>query len=458
MYLSLATTHKPATDLGFLLMKHPDRVHEVALAFGRAVVFFPEASAKRCEAALVLDVDPVGLVRGRGSAEGLLDQYVNDRPYAASSFLSVALNKVYRSAMGGSSRERPDLAATAIPLEIIVTPLPVRGSSELVRALFEPLGWTVDVTRLPSSDGDSRYLELRLAGAMRLADALSHLYVLIPVLDEDKHYWVGDDEVEKLLGKGEAWLSSHPARDLIARRYLKNRRDLVRAALARLAPETSPPESVARPREPSREEALEAPLRLHDRRLDTVAHLLAETGAAIVADLGCGEGRLLERLVRNKRFERIIGLDASARSLDRAAARLKLGLPGGPREGRVTLLHGALTYRDERWRAADAAVLVEVIEHLDPDRLPALADVVFGAAHPKTVIVTTPNADYNTLFPALAAGAFRHTDHRFEWTRAEFRAWAAGIEARYGYRAAYSGIGEDHPELGPVSQVAVFTR
>lgn len=458
MYLSLATTHQPATDLGFLLMKHPDRVHEVDLSFGRAVVFFPEANAERCEAVLALDVDPVGLVRGRGSADGLLDQYVNDRPYAASSFLSVALNRIYRSAMAGSSRERPELAATAIPLEIAIKPLPVRGSTDLVHALFEPLGWAVEVVRIASDDRPSRYVELRLTGTMRLHDALSHLYVLIPVLDEDKHYWVGDDEVEKLLAKGEAWLPSHPARDLIARRYLKNRRNLVRTALARLSPDAGEAEATTRPDEPGREELLEAPLRLHDRRLDAVAAVLAESGAAVVADLGCGEGRLLERLVRDRRFERIIGLDASARSLERAAGRLKFGQPGGPPEGRLTLLHGALTYRDERWHGADAAVLVEVVEHLDPDRLPALADVVFRAARPKTVVVTTPNADHNALFPALAAGAFRHPDHRFEWSRAEFRAWVAGIEERYGYRAALAGIGEDHPEFGPVSQMAVFTR
>lgn len=457
MYLSLATTHQPATDLGFLLMKHPDRVHEVELSFGRAVVFFPEACTERCEAVLVLDVDPVGLVRGRGSADGLLDQYVNDRPYAASSFLSVALNRIYRSAMAGGSRERPELAASAIPLEITIKPLPVRGSTDLVRSLFEPLGWTVDVGRIATDDRPSRYVELHLSGTMRLADALSHLYVLIPVLDEDKHYWVGDDEVEKLLGKGEAWLSSHPARDLIARRYLKNRRDLVRAALSRLSPEAGAPEASAQPDGPGREETLEAPLRLHDRRLDAVAAVLVESGAKVVADLGCGEGRLLERLVRDRRFDRIIGLDASGRSLERAAGRLKLGQPGGP-DGRLTLLHGALTYRDERWHAADAAALVEVIEHLDPDRLPALADVVFGAARPKTVVVTTPNADYNALFPTLEAGAFRHPDHRFEWSRGEFRAWASGIEERYGYRAVHAGIGDDDPNLGPVSQMAVFTR
>jgi 3' terminal RNA ribose 2'-O-methyltransferase Hen1 len=457
MFLSIATTHQPANDLGFLLIKHPDRLHEIELSFGRAIVFFPEAGQERCEAVLVLDVDPVGLVRGSGMGEGLVDQYVNDRPYSASSFLAVALNRVFRTAMNGVSRERQELAAVPIPLEICVKPLPVRGSEDLVRALFEPLGWSVEAERIAGHDGPSRYGSLVLRGTMQLSAALGQLYVLIPVLDEDKHYWVGEDEVQKLLAKGEGWLSAHPERDLIIRRYLKKQRRLVREALARLAPEEAEEETSPTPGQ-SREEALEAPMRLHDLRLDTVAATLVESGASVVADLGCGEGKLLRRLLPEKRLRKLIGLDASARCLDRAAERLKLGQANGIAEERVTLLHGALTYRDERWHEAEAAALVEVIEHLDSDRLPQLAEVVFGAARPKMVVITTPNAEYNALFPGLAAGTFRHPDHRFEWTRAEFQAWASAIADRYGYGVRHAGIGEAHEELGSVTQMAVFTR
>jgi len=455
MFLSIATTHSPATDLGFLLMKHPDRVHEVELAFGKAIVFFPQADPARCEATLALDLDPVALVRGRVGADGVMDQYVNDRPYAASSFLFVALNKAFRTAMTGASRERPELAQTAIPLEIVVAPLPA-SKDDLLERLFAPLGWRVEGRRIEGQGGPSRYVELHLSGMLRLADALSHLYVLIPALDADKHYWVGDDEGEKLVAKAGPWLAIHPERESIARRYLKNRHGLARAALARLVPDGEPkaPAETA----PRREEALEAPLRLHDRRLDTVAALLKEAGARSVADLGCGEGRLLQRLVKERSIESLIGLDASSRDLERARDRLKLDLAGGPSRERVQLLHGALTYRDLRWADVDAAAVVEVIEHLDEDRLPALADAVFGAARPKTVLVTTPNADYNVLFETLPAGQFRHPDHRFEFTRSQFRAWAEAITERYGYSVAFSGIGEAHPEHGPVSQVGVFSR
>lgn len=458
MFLSITTTHSPATDLGFLLMKHPDRVHETELPFGTATVFYPEATEGRCEAVLVLDVDPVGLVRGRGESEGLLDQYVNDRPYAASSFLSVALNRALRTAMTGASRERPELAASAIPLEITVTPLPAHGGEALVHSLFGPLGWTVVAEPIEGPSGVSRYITLKLTGVLRLADALTHLYVLIPVLDDGKHYWVGEDEVEKLLTKGETWLASHPAKELIARRYLKKRGYLVRAALARLAPEEVDEAALEANTRIAREDALEAPIRLNDQRLDAVVEALASAGAQTVADLGCGEGKLLQRLLRDKRFGNLIGLDVSMRSLERASERLKLNQPGGPKEDRVTLLHGALTYRDDRWKDVDAATLVEVIEHLDPDRLPALGRVVFEAAKPKVVVVTTPNAEHNVLFPNLPAGTFRHPDHRFEWARAKFETWANEIAHRYGYTVQYSGIGAHDPTHGPPTQMAVFTR
>ncbi len=461
MFLSISTTHHPATDLGFLLHKHPERVHETELPFGKAIVFYPQAEDTRCEAALVLDIDPIGLVRGKGRAEGLLDAYVNDRPYAASSFLSVAMGRALRTAMSGASRERQEIAETDIPLEVIVTPLPARGGVRLVHELFEPLGWFVETT--PVEDGDAltgrtpNYVSLKLTGVARLQSLLNHLYVLIPVLDDDKHYWVGDDEVEKLLRRGEGWLDSHPARDLIVRRYLIHRRALARDALERLAPETRN-EAQAPDARLTPEAAIEAPLRLNDQRLDSVAEALRASGARAIADLGCGEGKLLQRLVRERWVERLIGVDAAARDLEWASKRLKLDVAGAPPEGRVTLLHGGITYRDKRWEDVDAVALVEVIEHLDAERLPTLEKIVFGAARPKTVIVTTPNADYNVLFPNLAMGAFRHPDHRFEWTRAQFEGWANSVGLAHGYSVTFSGVGAQDAAHGAPTQMAVFAK
>ncbi|MBS0473513.1 MAG: 3' terminal RNA ribose 2'-O-methyltransferase Hen1 [Proteobacteria bacterium] len=454
MFLSIATTHRPATDLGFLLHKHPERVHESDLGFGTAHIVYPEASEARCEAALILDVDPVGLVRGRGRADGLLDHYVNDRPYAASSFLSVAIARTLRTAMGGTSKERPELAIQAIPLEATVTPLPARDGAEMVRALFEPLGWQVEIVPV-EGPGGARYVTLHLRGTATLGALLNQIYVLVPVLDDDKHYWVGEDEVAKLLARGEGWLQDHPARELIVTRYLLHRRSLTHLALARLAPETQDEEDAPQSRDTA-EETLEKPIRLNDARLDAVVAALKETGAKSIADLGCGEGKLLARLKRERWAARIVGVDASVIALERAKRMLKL--ENAIDLERVTLMHGALTYRDKRLAGTDAAALVEVIEHLDPERLPALAQILFGAMRPQYVIVTTPNAEYNVLFPNMAPGALRHPDHRFEWTRDQFRAWARGIEDVYGYRAELRDIGTVDEVHGAPTQMAVFAR
>jgi 3' terminal RNA ribose 2'-O-methyltransferase Hen1 len=467
MLLTISTTHRPATDLGYLLHKNPGRAQSFDLSFGRAHVVYPEATPERCTAALILDIDPVGLVRGRGGPSGdggLLTQYVNDRPYVASSFLSVAISDVFASAMAGRSKERPELAASALPLEAHVSSMPCRGGEELLRRLFEPLGYTLVAAPMPldaaSPDwGTSRYFSVTLSAAKRVAELLAHLYVLIPVLDDEKHYWVGDDEVEKLLRHGEGWLAAHPERDLITRRYLKHRHSLVRDAIARLVIEEDPDEDDVVPAERDAEErALERPLSLHEQRLTAVAAILRDSGAVSVVDLGCGEGRLLRQLLAERQFTRLVGMDVSYRSLETAADRLKLDhMPPKQRE-RIALIHGSLMYRDARLSGFDAAAVVEVIEHLDRPRLAAFERVAFEFARPRLIVVTTPNAEYNVRWPSLPAGRFRHRDHRFEWTRAEFERWAAGVGERFGYAVRVAPVGPVDGEVGAPTQMAIFTQ
>jgi 3' terminal RNA ribose 2'-O-methyltransferase Hen1 len=459
--LTITSTSPSASDLGYLLHKHPDRAQSFELPVGQAHVFYPEANEQRCTAALLLEVDPIALVRGRRFATGgpdafSLAQYVNDRPYAASSMLAVALGKVYRTALAGRCDHRPELPDRPLALRIEIPALPCRGGPQVAERMFEPLGWQVTATSVPLDEelgwGPSRYVDLTLTGELRLADALNQLYVLLPVLDDAKHYWVSPDEVDKLVRAGTGWLAGHPERELITQRYLRHRRTLVTSATERLA------ELDGEPEEPNTAVAEfgDARVTLAQQRRDTVLAVLRSTGATSVVDLGCGEGKLLRGLLDEPAYRRILGVDVSHRSLEIAARRLRLEqLPDRARE-RITLRQSSLTYRDAAVSGFDAAVLMEVIEHIDPPRLEALERSVFGSARPGSVLVTTPNVEHNVRFE-LAPGTTRHSDHRFEWTRAEFQDWAHRVCRTYGYDVRFEPIGPDDPEVGPPTQLALFT-
>ena len=465
MLLTVSMSGPDAPALGFLLHKHPDRVQSSSLPVGEATIFYPESSAERVTAALLLEVDPIGMVKRRlKSREGVaLTDYVTDRPYAASSMLAVALGKVFNTAMNGRSDSHPELASSPLPLQLRVPAVPVRPTSgddplagtDLVRGLFEPLGWQVEATGVPFGPdgawGAAPYVDVTLTGQHRLADALSHLYVLLPVLDNAKHYWVGSDEVAKLVRRGEGWLAEHPLRELIVRRYLVARRDYVEDATARLA--ALDDSSVDEPEEYA--SVVAPPLKV--QRLETVLGVLREVGARRVIDLGCGPGYYLKALVADPGITEVMGVDVSPRVLTTAERRLNLDRLSDHQRAKLTLRQSSVTYRDDRLAGFDAILLVEVVEHVEPDRVPSLEASVFGAARPASVIVTTPNREYNRRY-GLDEDTLRHPDHRFEWTRAEFAAWADEVASSYNYRVAYRDVGVADPVCGPPTQLALFTR
>jgi len=466
MLLTITTTHRPATDIGYLLGKNPNRLQSFPVAVGQVHVFYPVAREDECTVALLMDIDPVALVRGRrgsGTDAGLLGQYVNDRPYVASSFLSVAIASVFGSGMKGYTKDRPELADTPIPLTARIPTVPCRGGESFLRKLFEPLGYRVECRQLPLDDrfpewGESSYFSVTISANSRLKDLLTHLYVLLPVLDNDKHYWVGPDEIQKLLDRGAGWLEKHPEREQIVSRYLKRRGYLVREALARLvADEDAEPEETEETRG-NEEQALEAPLSLNEQRMGAVLSVLKDVGAKRVIDLGCGEGRLLQSLLKEKAFQRIVGVDVSLRALEIAKTRLDIERMPETQRNRIELFQGALTYRDKRFEDFDAACAIEVIEHLELSRLTAFERVVFEYAHPPIVVITTPDAEYNAVFTTLPAGQFRHGDHRFEWTRPEFEQWSRNVAERFGYSVRFLGIGDEVSSLGTPTQMAVFSR
>ncbi|WP_218119843.1 3' terminal RNA ribose 2'-O-methyltransferase Hen1 [Actinopolyspora mzabensis] len=449
--LTLSTTmgERPASDLGFLLHKHPEGAQSFDVTAGRAHVYYPRADEHDCTVALLLETDPVELARqARQGGSWALGPYVNDRPYVASSLLAVALGKVFRTALAARCEARPELVTRAVPLRIELPAVPHGRERELPRRLFEPLGWEVEHEVLHDPDrGETRYGRLALRGEHTVSEALNQLYVLLPVLDDAKHYWVGQDEIDKLLRAGGAWLASHPERELISGRYLVHARPLVDEALRRLTCD----EGTDHDDETTETRPLAA------QRRAAVLEVLRTTGARSVVDLGCGDGELLRDLLDDTEFGEILGVDVSTRALRAAERTLRLERRSERENRRIRLRQSALTYTDSGLAGYDAAVLMEVVEHVDPERLPALEHAVFGHARPARVVLTTPNSAYNSHYPDLAGG-MRHPDHRFEFDRAEFAEWTRRVASTHGYAATSSGIGEADQRLGQPTQLAVFTR
>ena len=464
MLLTITTTHIPATDLGFLLHKHPDKFQSVDLSIGKAHIFYPVNSEKKSTIALLLDIDPIDMVRGSRNFSGkefTLGQYVNDRPYVASSFMSVALSKAFSTAMNGKCAKKPELVATKMPfiLKIAVLPVP-HGGEILIRKLFEPLGYKVKLKRHILDNkfkdwGESKYFTVELSNTITTKELLSHLYVLIPALDNDKHYFVSQNEIEKLLEKGKGWLESHPEKEQITKRYLINLNSLTKQALERLNEDGKLEENVEE--QLSREE-IKKKETLHQKRLAVVLEQIKMSEAKTVIDLGCGEGKLLRMLLKERQFSKIAGMDISYNELVKAKDRLHWEELAPKQKDRIELFQGALTYKDKRLEGFDAAAIVEVIEHLDENRLQSFERVVFEFARPKTVVVTTPNAEYNELFENMEAGSMRHTDHRFEWTRLEFEDWAKKVAENNNYKVQFLPVGQEEEKVGAPSQMGIFTN
>lgn len=464
MILNITTTHNPATDLGYLLHKHPDKFQTFDLSVGKAHLFYPEMEENQATVSLLLDIDPIDMVRGARNMAGdgfALGHYVNDRPYVASSFMSVAIAKVFSSAMNGRCNERPELVDTMLPFEVTIAVIPApKGGENLIRRFFEPLGYQVDLKRHQLDNkytewGDSKYYTLKLRHTITTKELLSHLYVLIPTLDNDKHYFVSKNEIDKLLKKGARWLKEHPEREQITKRYLMNLNSLAKKALERLSEGEEVDENNNELEEKS--EVQKRKESLHDKRIKFVAEKIIESGAERVLDLGCGDGKLLRQLIKHKQFTKIVGMDVSYNELIKAKERLYYDEMSPMQKERIELIQGSLTYKDSRLEEFDAAAVVEVIEHLDVNRLSVFERVLFEFAKPTTIVLTTPNKEYNVMWNTLNTEDMRHSDHRFEWTRKEFEEWANRIGESYNYKVEFLPVGDEVENVGAPSQMAIFT-
>lgn len=456
MLLTIETTHNPATDLGYLLFKHPNKVQTFSFSMGKAHVFYPIATPEKTRVALYVEVNPIELARRRGNRGQALSHYVNDRPYTACSLMSVALSRTFNKAMRGVCEDRPELARQKIPFEVKLPALPSRGGAEAIESLFAPLGYDIDMDLVPLDPnhpewGKGVLYALCLRGEQTLKDLLTHLYVLIPVLDGQKHYWVGEAEWEKLLQKAGDWLPSHPARERITRRYLNRHGKLANDAVKILEANDDPQhqeEKTNAPEEPAKKRP-----KLNDARYSAVFGALKNLGVQSVLDLGCGEGKLLRVLHHEGKLTRLGGADVSVSCLERAHKKLKLDAHHCP----VELWQSSVTYRDARRNDFEALCLIEVIEHMDASRLDALESSVFAPKTARVIVVTTPNHEYNALYD-MKPGQLRHSDHRFEWDRNTFQTWARNIAARNAYQVSFRPVGPLHETLGAPTQMALFVK
>lgn len=463
LLLTITYTGQNTSELGFLLYKRPDKIQKFSLNYGTAYVFYPEVSESRTTAALLLEIDPIDLARGKlGSKDGGLFDYVNDRPYACTSFMSTAISRVFGTAMSGKCESHPELAQMPLQLTASLSALRDNGDTELAEQLFTPLGYEVHTERQTLDEsfpewGSSPYIQLTITGTVKLSELLNHLYVLIPVFDKQKHYYIAEDEIQKLLSHGEGWLASHPFREKIANRYFTAKRSYARKAIDILLADEALPEVPEELTEKSESEK-KSYTPLNTQRMEAVKNAVLQSGASSVIDLGCGECRLTSLLLNESQIRHVTACDVSVHELEKASQKLHLDRMPAYRKNKLTLMQASLTYLDKRFENFDCACVIEVIEHIEPMRIPAFERVVFEFAHPRTVILTTPNRDYNKNYQFMQENELRHGDHRFEWTRTEFKSWTEHICEKFNYHCEISGIGDLDENSGQPTQMGVFTR
>lgn len=462
MLLTITYEGEHTQELGYLLHKNPERAQQFELAYGKAYVFYPELSDTRTTAALLIDIDPLDLARGKaGSREGGLFDYVNDRPYTSASFMSTAIARVFGTAMKGRCDKRQELADTPLKLTAVVSSIRDNGDTELAKEMFEPLGYEVKSKRTTLDEsfpewGAAPYIDLTVSGTVKLSELLNHIFVLIPVFDKQKHYYMAEDEIQKLIDHGEGWLVNHPYKEKITARYFSARRSYARKALDILLSDEITDEEEMDNTDNSEEKEVRTPL--NAQRMEAVKNAVLASGASSVIDLGCGECRLTSLLLNEQQLKKVTACDVSSSALEKAASRLHLDRMQPYRKNKLTLMQASLTYRDQRFEGYDCACVVEVIEHIEPMRIPSFERAVFEFAAPKTVILTTPNKEYNANYEHMEENALRHGDHRFEWTRAEFKSWTEHICDKFGYTCEISGIGDADENHGSPTQMGVFTK
>lgn len=420
MQLSIYTKSPDARAVSYLLAKNPDNIYE-RYSKNHAVRFvYHTMTDDELYATIFVTPDALSLVKDEQAYD--ITHYINDREFAVSSIFLSLIRSALGTALNGKPKEEYEkYVSKHFPLTFEVGPVATSLTDEEIRALWEPLGYEVSIQAV-SEQKRARFVTL--TNSITLQQALQQLFILIPVMDDYKHYYIDEKEQERLQRYGEGWLEQHPLRDLIYKKALRFRHLLHEA----------PKEN-------------RGSLNMH--RYEAIVKQVEKLPHRLVIDMGAGEGKLTEQLAQLQTIDTLYAVDPS----NTALLKMKKRFSEADFAVTPTIQWGSLYYEDTAFKGADVFILCEVIEHINEDRLEPFMKLITDSYAPKNIIITTPNAEYNKVYELED---MRHDDHRFEWTREQFRSWCSA--AAPGYDLRFEGIGEEHAVFGTPTQMCVMTR
>ncbi|WP_042142009.1 methyltransferase domain-containing protein [Paucisalibacillus sp. EB02] len=446
MQLTIHATGSNVEVISYLLAKNPNNLYERSNNGHLVRMFYNKFTSEEVEVTFFVTPDPINL--SRNSSENYdITSYINDREFVVSSIFCSFLRSALGTALNGKPKEEyASWVNHAFNFQFSFGPLTSDLSDKQIIDLFAPLGYEVEITYGKvdyqvniKSKSTARFVTLK--GLTTLQNGIRQIFMLIPVLDNYKHYYIDEKEIEKIERYGEGWMDTHPQREFILRRALRFKELLDSVEMDA--------------KSKSEGKAAEKRVRLNDLRYEKIIDYIKNlTNRESIVDFGSGEGKLSVRLGFVKGVKEILAVEPSEVAALKALKRFE-ELRGKENFLQPTPVMGSLFYFDERLKSKDVIVLCEVIEHIDEYRLPKIMGTILREYKPKTLIITTPNQEYNQVYDM--GKEYRHSDHRFEWTRVEFQEWCNSHNPG-SYELTFEGIGEEHPTFGYPTQMGMFTR
>jgi 3' terminal RNA ribose 2'-O-methyltransferase Hen1 len=444
MQLSLTVRGSNADVVSYLIAKNPNNPYERDEKGFKVRLVYPKFSKEEIQFVIYVKPDPIDLVRNSSDLYDIT-HYINDREFAVSSLFITTIRKALGTALNGKpDEEYLEWVGHEFEIELSFGPVATDLRDKEIVDLFEPIGYKVEIERGVSNIREKSSAGfVTLSGRQSVQSALKHVSILIPVIDNYKHYFLDEREVEKLDRYGEGWLEEHPMKQMIVKRALRFNALISQSQFYEKKQRNSNYDENPK-------------VRLNDLRYEHILNYIKTLPQReTIVDLGAGEGRLSVQLGFLEGVKEILSIEPSNKSRIRAIERFQ---QVNTKEGYVEpqSLSGSLFYFDSRLQNKDVIVLCEVIEHIEEDRLPKIFDTILNDYCPKTLIVTTPNQEYNVLYEM--DDEMRHDDHRFEWTRPQFVQNVESWTEQTPYQVSIQGIGEEHEAYGHPTQMAIFRR